>query len=119
MRRAKGDQLCTCKPKEVQCIRVVEVEGFILGKGNSCVFARRFDRRKRVLGVQLNGGSLPGKGEEFFTVTGLVKLLAKHGELLGTDHPFSGRDEAQMPLGYQVVQGMTKISQEGYAGLRF
>src|SRR5260370_38385723 len=55
---------------------------------------------------------LEGKGKESFTLTSLAKLLPKQGELLSTDYLFSGRNQAQMPLGHQFARGIMKVSQE-------
>src|SRR5258708_10239651 len=91
---------------------VVKVEGFILGDRNPELFMRRSHRRKGFLRAALDKGGPAGKREEFFAIARLAELLAKLGQLLGAYCAFSGRDQAQMPLGYQFFREVTQIAQE-------
>src|SRR5258708_9324477 len=95
---------------------VVKGERLILGDSNPDLFMRRSHRRKGFLRAALDKGGPAGKREEFFAIARLAELLAKRGQLLGAYCAFSDRDQAQMPLGYQVVREVTQIAQERYAG---
>src|SRR5260221_9805734 len=79
---------------------------------------RRSHWREGFFRATLDKGSLAGKREEFFAIARPSELLAKHDQLLGAYYAFSGRHQAQMPLGYQGVREVTQIAQERYTRFR-
>jgi hypothetical protein len=90
--RAERNEFRPSQPKEVQGIRIVKVERFILSKRNSYPLPPRCSHRERILGVLLNGRNLMGKSKKLFAIACLLKLLPEGSELLSTDSLFSNRD---------------------------